>query len=247
LTVRQLPARRADSTPIPAGAPAWAAALRRVTSYLVNDFGGGPRPWKFAWVINFQKTGTFPFLAFLIAWYHNTSTAAWIYLAMHGSYGLVWIIKDLAFPDPAWQQRITILGGINAFLAVLGWYWVFGWLLISGVAEPAYPLPEYAWFCLCVSLCILGCVIMIAADAQKYFTLRLRRGLLGLSPFRPPGPADGLAGDLHFPRAGQAADRGEVVAQAQGQQEGAGLWRFCGVGFWGEVRSRVQRLLDVRA
>ncbi len=86
-------------------APAWAEVMRRVTNYMVNDFGGGPRAWKFAWVINFQKTGTFPFLAVLIAWYHNTSTAAWIYLAMHGSYGLVWIIKDLAFPDPAWQRR----------------------------------------------------------------------------------------------------------------------------------------------
>jgi hypothetical protein len=48
---------------------------------------------------------------------------------------------------------------------------VFGWLLISGAARPAYPLPDYTWF----SLCIVGCVIMIAADAQKYFTLRIKR------------------------------------------------------------------------
>jgi len=41
-----------------------------------------------------------------------------------------------------------------------------------------YPLPDYAWFCLCISLCILGCVIMISADAQKYFTLHLQRGLI---------------------------------------------------------------------
>jgi len=34
------------------------------------------------------------------------------------------------------------------------------------------------WFCISISLCILGCAIMIAADAQKYFTLRLRRGLI---------------------------------------------------------------------
>jgi hypothetical protein len=89
---------------------------------------------------------------------------------MHGSYGLVWILKDLAFPDPAWQKRVTVGGGVNAFLAVLGWYWVFGWLLISGVSRPRYPLPDHAWFALCISLCILGCAIMIAADAQKYFT-----------------------------------------------------------------------------
>jgi len=165
-------------------APGWAQAMRRFTDWLVCDFGGGPRPWKFAWVIDVQKAGTFFFLGLLMAWYHNTTVAAWIYLALHGSYGLVWIVKDLAFPDPNWQRRITIGGGINAFLGVLGWYWVFGWLLISGVSQPHYPLPDPAWFALCISLCILGCAIMIAADAQKYFTLRLKRGLITDGMFR---------------------------------------------------------------
>jgi hypothetical protein len=108
------------------------------TDYLVVDFLGGPRPWKLAWVINFQKAGTFVYLLALIAWYENYSTAAWVYMAMQGSYGLAWIIKGTAFPDGNWQQRITIGGGINAFLVVLGWYWVFGWLLISGVSQPDY-------------------------------------------------------------------------------------------------------------
>jgi protein-S-isoprenylcysteine O-methyltransferase Ste14 len=159
-------------------APALAQKMRALNDWLVTDFGGGPRPWKLAWVINFQKSGTFLFLGLLIWYYRNTSTAAWIYLAMHGSYGLVWMLKDLAFPDPAWQKRVTVGGGINSFLAVLGWYWVFGWLLISGVSRPRYPLPDHAWFAVCISLCILGSAIMVAADAQKYFTLRLRRQLI---------------------------------------------------------------------
>jgi RNA polymerase sigma factor (TIGR02999 family) len=29
---------------------------------------------------------------------------------------------------------------------MLGWYWVFGWLLISRVGRPAYRLADYAWF-----------------------------------------------------------------------------------------------------
>lgn len=158
--------------------PAWASVLNRFTDYAVCDFLGGPRPWKFAWVINFQKVGTFFFLGFLMWYYQNYSVTAWIYIAMQGSYGLIWFIKDTAFPDPAWQRKITIAGGINAFLGVLGWYWVFGWLLISGVSAPTYPLPSGAWYALCISLCMLGCVIMIAADAQKYFTLRLKPGLI---------------------------------------------------------------------
>ena len=48
-------------------APRWAQAMRRVTDYLVCDFLGGPRPWKFSWVINSQKAVTFVFLLALIA------------------------------------------------------------------------------------------------------------------------------------------------------------------------------------
>ena len=159
-------------------APAWAVGMRKFTDYLSKDFLGGPRPWKFAWIINFQKGGSFFFFGFLIWYYQNTSTAAWVYLALHGGYGLVWLIKDLTFPDPNWQIKITIGAGINAFLAVLGLYWVFGWLLISRTSQPVYPLPEAVWFALCISLCLLGSVIMIAADAQKFYTLRLQRGLI---------------------------------------------------------------------
>ena len=68
---------------------------------------------------------------------------------------------------------------------MLGWY-LGVWLAadFAGVARPAYPLPDYAWFCLCMSLCILGCVIMIAADAQKYFTLRVNHGLITNGMYR---------------------------------------------------------------
>ena len=159
-------------------APAWAQRMRHFTNWLTQDIGGGPRPWKFSWVINFQKCGTFFFLGWLIWLYDNHSTGAWIYLALHGTYGLVWLLKDMAFPDPNWQTRITLLGGINAFAGVLGWYWAFGWLLISGMAQPDYPLPDYVWYCLCISLCTFGMVLMIAADAQKYYTLKVKRGLI---------------------------------------------------------------------
>ena len=167
-----------------AKAPAWARVMRRWTNCLVYDFPIGPRLWKLAWVINFQKIGTIPLLAFLIVAYHNTTAAAWIYLAMQGTYSLVWIIKDLTFRDASWEGHVTIGGAFMAFLLFLGWYWVFGWLLISGISRPTYPLPQNVWFCLCISLCIAGCAIMIAADAQKSFTLRFHYGLITDGMFR---------------------------------------------------------------
>jgi len=94
----------------------------------------GRRALKLAWVINFQKLATISLLGALLARYHNASAAAWIYFAMQTSYGLVWTIKDLAFPDSNFHKRITLCAGIASLLTVLGWYWVFGWLLISAVA-----------------------------------------------------------------------------------------------------------------
>jgi hypothetical protein len=49
------------------------------------------------------------------------------------------MVKDLAFPDPAWQRRVTIASGLYAFFGVLVWYWAFGWLLISGNVESGLP------------------------------------------------------------------------------------------------------------
>ena len=166
-----------DSLHTPTG-PQWALRVRKMTDHLSRDFLGGPRICKFAWVINFQKTGTFFFLGLLMILYGQTATASWVYLALHGTYGLVWFLKDMAFPDPAWQHRIKIGGAINSFLFVLGPYWLFGWLLISGTSQANYPLPDDAWFALCISLCMFGSALMIAADAQKYFTLRLKKGLI---------------------------------------------------------------------
>jgi len=53
-------------------------------------------------------------------------------------------------------------------------YGSFGWLLISGTSQPSYPLPDAPWFALCISLCILGCALMIAADAQTIMARRAR-------------------------------------------------------------------------
>ncbi len=164
-------------------AQSWPAKIRSLNYWLVEDIGGGPRPWKMSWIINFQKVSTSIFLGLLMWWYADktpaaTSTAAWVFLALHGTYGFVWLVKDLAFPDPGWQKKVTIMGGLNAFLLVLGPYWLFGWLLISGTSTANYPLPDNAWFAICIAICMMGCVIMIAADAQKYFTLRLKRDLI---------------------------------------------------------------------
>ncbi len=163
-------------------APAWAIALQRFNQWIMFDIGGGPRPFKLATIINIQKAGSLPFFSLLIWFYSDkspaaTSIAAWIYLALHGGYGINWLIKDLLFPDAKWQHRTTILAGIFG-AAGLALYWLAGWLIISGHSSMDYPLPQPIWISLCVLTCLLGCIITTCADVQKYCTLKLRKGLI---------------------------------------------------------------------
>lgn len=164
-------------------APAWAAALNRLASHLSRDFLGGPRPLKLSWVINAQKGGTLLWVGGLMAWYGNSSPEAWIYLALHGTYGICWILKDVAFPDPRWQVRVTLGGAVMAIVGVLGLYWVLPWLLISPVLGPRDPA-QAPLLASAVTLHTLGLFLMVGADAQRHFTLRHRQGLITDGMFR---------------------------------------------------------------
>jgi hypothetical protein len=146
-------------------APGWVVSMGRLNRYIMTDSGGGQRWLKIAWIINFQKLTTIPMLLLLMKHYGNESVAAWVYLALQGSYALVWLVKDLAFPDAKFHQPATIGAGIASLVTVLG-------------GRTGYPFADDAWFSLCISLSIVGSTIMIAADAQKYFTLRVRSGLI---------------------------------------------------------------------
>lgn len=155
-------------------APGWLRAWSGFNQHLSTEFLGGPKVLKLSWVINFQKGGTFPFVLALMWWFDNWSTSAWLYLALHGSYGLCWLLKHFALPDPKWDVRVTFGGALMSFLLVLALYWSFPVILIAGDRRD----PGGAWLALCIALHTLGVVIMMTADAQKYFTLRLKKGLI---------------------------------------------------------------------
>jgi len=163
------------------GMPRWADALHRASGYLSTDLFGGPRVLKLAWVINAQKLGSLPFVALLMWWYGDWSLVAWIYLALYGSYGVCWFLKDMAFPDANWQRRVTWGGGAAAFLLGLAPYWVLPWLLISGRGQPPAAASVLAFAIGCHTL---GLFLMTAADAQKTFTLRAGKGLITGGMFR---------------------------------------------------------------
>ena len=49
---------------------------------------------KINYIINFQKAGTLFAMFFLMWYFNNYSLGAWVYLALHGSYGIKLLNKE---------------------------------------------------------------------------------------------------------------------------------------------------------
>jgi protein-S-isoprenylcysteine O-methyltransferase Ste14 len=161
-----------------ADAPAFVRRLAALNHHLGKDVFGGPRVLKHAWIINAQKGGTLFFVGALMFWYGDFSAAAFTYLGLHGAYGVSWLLKDRVSPDPGWETKVTFGGALMSFLLVLGPYWLAPVLLISDVLGAAKPQPTNAILGAAIFIHTLGVVIMMVSDAQKFFTLKHKRGLI---------------------------------------------------------------------
>lgn len=155
----------------------WARIINSFNTYLSQDLLGGPKLIKMAWVINLHKCLTVFVVALLMIWFKNYTTAAWVYMALHGTYGFCWLLKHVAFRDPKWDTKVTFGGAIFMFL-LLATYWIAPFLLISDVLGANRPAPSNWLLAFCIALFVLGLTIMTASDCQKNFTLKYRRGLI---------------------------------------------------------------------
>ena len=123
-------------------------------------------------IINFHKGLTPLVVVALMCIYKNFTLPPYIYLALHGTYGILWLLKEKIFPDPYFKEEINIPTSIAGFI-FLGSYWISPYILIS--SQKTIPIPIIAS---CISINIIGVFLHFASDAQKFFTLKLRKGLI---------------------------------------------------------------------
>jgi protein-S-isoprenylcysteine O-methyltransferase Ste14 len=127
---------------------------------------------KLKYPINLHKGLTTLAVLGMMAAYGNFGIAAWVYLALHGTYGLMWLVKDVMFPDRQWEKEVSMGVGISTFF-LLGTYWIAPFLLISSGSEPSA-----AVIALAITTNIFGVLLHFGSDAQKHFTLKYRSGLI---------------------------------------------------------------------
>lgn len=127
---------------------------------------------KLKYIVNLHKGAT-AFIVFGMMWYfQNYTTGSWIYLGLHGTYGFLWLLKDKIFPDKQWEKKVSIGYALFAFCALL-LYWIAPYLLISSKTQPTGPIAAASIF-----LVVSGTMIHFASDAQKFFVLKVKPGLI---------------------------------------------------------------------
>lgn len=124
-------------------------------------------------IIDTFKLSTGPFVLVCMATFHRWSCySAWLYLAMHGTYGVLWVAKSRIFPDKTWERPLRAGRGAVMVFGLLS-YWVAPLLLAFRGTESSPVLAGG-----CVAAFGAGVFLHFAADMQKHVELALRPGQL---------------------------------------------------------------------
>ncbi|OUW78309.1 MAG: hypothetical protein CBD77_04800 [bacterium TMED217] len=106
------------------------------------------------------------------------SVTSWVYLAIHGTYGILWIAKSILFPDATWERETSIWYGLYIWFG-LTLYWASGWIINSGYFNDGIPQDAPMWIIgLSISMFGIGVFLHFSSDMYKHTMLNQRPGKL---------------------------------------------------------------------
>jgi protein-S-isoprenylcysteine O-methyltransferase Ste14 len=124
---------------------------------------------KMRWYIDMHKGATgLAVLAMMGAFDQWANSTAWIYLALHGTYGLLWVLKSRIYPDKSWERPASLGRGLVIWFG-LTLYWITPWMITSAGVHAPYPLLAGA-----TSLFVIGVFLHFTTDMQKHTALTMR-------------------------------------------------------------------------
>ena len=120
--------------------------------------------------IDSHKVVTGLYILLLMAYFNQwNNVTLWVYLALHGTYGLLWVFKSRVFPDKRWNQPTSLVRGIVFWWVGLTGYWIAPFIIASKSVQAPY------WvLALAISLNIVGTMFHFASDIQKYTELKIK-------------------------------------------------------------------------
>lgn len=143
-----------------------------IVNFLLFKLPPGPQLIPVCYVVNTMKLFVMPLCFLLMYHYDNWSAGAYLIAAMHGSYGVLWNLKHFVIPDTFWWTKTTVLSAISDAI-VLCLYFSSLFIVIS---QNVVVSPFVAF--IAIQMYVYGVVLMMASDTQKYFVLKVRKGLI---------------------------------------------------------------------
>jgi protein-S-isoprenylcysteine O-methyltransferase Ste14 len=135
-----------------------------------------------------------------------------LYLVLHGSYGLFWVYKDVAFGDRSFAREAPVITHVVCCIVLL-FYWMTALLIATGRAIQE---PSQARSVACLAMYGVGLWLMMASDHHKNTRLKVKPGLI----------TDGL-----FSRTRNPNYLGEMLIYGSFAGVGGHAWSYLLLGF----------------
>ena len=129
--------------------------------------------------IDIHKGVTGIFILLLMQTYGTWENAtSWAYLALHGSYGILWVLKSSIFADKTWERQTSVWYGLYMWFG-LTLYWASAWIINSGFFNGNMPVAAPLWLVgLCTAMFSFGVFFHFSADMYKHTLLEIKPGEL---------------------------------------------------------------------
>jgi len=131
--------------------------------------------------IDFHKGITPLFIVMLLTFFQQwDNLIALMYLAFHGTYGILWITKSRIYPDKQWESITSIAYGLFIWMG-LSLYWISPIIIITNCKFEYFSYlhePSNIYIMCCIIIYVLGVFLHFTSDMQKYVYLKLNPGKL---------------------------------------------------------------------
>ena len=100
------------------------------------------------------------------------------YLAIHGSYGFMWILKSKIFPDKSWNRKVSLIYGLYTWLG-LSLYWISPLIIVTGYFNNGIPVEvNPILLAISISFFSFGVFFHFTSDMQKHSIINIKNNVL---------------------------------------------------------------------
>ena len=160
-------------------------SIKQLNDYLLTSIPllGRDKKYRVRNALNAHKLMVGPAYFLILYWKDQTfftiPSNLRILILFHVFYGILWVVKDIAYPDLSWKSPATLASVLNMFFTLSCLYYspLYCPILLADICPMGNLYTQYKSYAdliqsLGIIFYVLGIFLHFVADAQKFFTLK---------------------------------------------------------------------------